>query len=103
MKAFLFAAVLLQSSMSFASLYNCDSVAKSAAMKAQSKKFNCKEVGCTVEEVKYAGLSSIRGQTTTVKNYKVVINTESGTDLWLVAIDSLNGCNVKSVKYAGEI
>lgn len=103
MKAFLFAALILQSSMSFAGLYKCDSVAESAAMKAQSKKFNCNDVGCTVDKVTYTGLSVLRGQTTTVKNYKVIINTESGTDVWLVAIDSLNGCSVKSVKYGGEI
>lgn len=103
MKAFFLAAVLLQSSTSFASLYKCDEVAKSAAMKAQRAKFNCNDIGCTVDLVKYSGLVTSRGQTTTVKKYNVEIDTESGRDNWLVLIDSLNGCNVKSVKYLGEI
>lgn len=103
MKVLLFTALVFQSSLSFAALYKCDSVAKSAAMKAQAKKFDCEDVGCTVNEVSFTGLSVVRGQTTTVKNYMVKIDTESGRDLWLVAIDSLNGCSVKSVKYGGEI
>lgn len=103
MKVLLFTALVFQSSMSFAALYKCDSVAKSAAMKAESKMFDCVDTGCTIDEVVYTGLSVVRGRTTTIKNYRVTINTESGSDLWLVAIDALNGCSVKSVKYGGEI
>lgn len=103
MKALILVAALLQSSVSFASLYKCDSVAKSAAMKAQRAKFDCNDVGCTVDVVRFSGLVTSRGQTTTVKKYNVEIDTESGRDNWLVLIDSLNGCNVKSVKYLGEI
>lgn len=103
MKALILAVVLFQSSTSFASLYKCDSVAMSAAMKAQRAKFDCNDTGCTVDVVRFSGLVTSRGQTTTIKKYNVEIDTESGRDNWLVLIDSLNGCNVKSVKYLGEI